>query len=504
MSTRSKFNYNLIAFLMIVFISFAYFGGYVHNTWQTDMYAQSLYPWTSFKNMFWNGARFAQIIYVKICFLFHHNPATAPGLHVSLALLINIIITYTAWDTLSKNLQLSLSEGYFGILLLFIIILTRINVFQTDILQFGYSATVTYLGDFFALTAALLLYKNSSWKMVPLAGLLLIIASSFMQQTIFWFALWSVVFLAISYLNPQASFVHLILDVLKRIVAYSCAGIWQLFCFGIMLNPHGGRGDLTQFDLKTQLFLIYDLLKQLFYDCMGIQPAYFYLTSLIITTILIAFAIKKISTTFTEILKYATITFLLFNGCFLAILIPCFFDSWLAHRTVSGFSALLPFLIFILFLFLYRFNWSGKKVIYIFLGAEIILHLGVNWFSSSELYRQQVAINAIDSRDVLYYYTAIEDYEKETGHTITKLSWGSDSNPSNILPGTISPKSINDRVMETPWGRRDIIPFLFGRRFEIVDMPPEIWVQYFSNKDWNTVSEEQVVCIDDTAYIVWY
>ena len=155
--------------------------------------------------MFLGGARFAQILYVKICFMLNHNPAASPGLHISLALLLNIIILYQVWKTLYKKLDLQSSESVSGILLLLILLLTRVNVFQTDILQFGYSATVTYLGDAFALAAALLLYQKPSWKTVPLSGLLLIVASSFMQQTIFWFALWSVIFLAVEFLKPQDS-----------------------------------------------------------------------------------------------------------------------------------------------------------------------------------------------------------------------------------------------------------------------------------------------------------
>ena len=113
-------------------------------------------------------------------------------------------------------------------------------------------------------------------------------------------------------------------------------------------------------------------------------------------------------------------------------------------------------------------------------------------------------MNAVDSRDILFYYTEIENYEKQTGNTVTKLAWGFDSNPTTILPGTVSPKSINDRVMETPWGRREIMPFLFDRRFEIVEMPPDIWAEYFVDKNWDVLSEEQVVCIGDTAFVVWY
>ena len=48
------------------------------------------------------------------------------------------------------------------------------------------------------------------------------------------------------------------------------------------------------------------------------------------------------------------------------------------------------------------------------------------------------------------------------------------------------------------------MPFLFDRRFEIVEMPPDIWAEYFVDKNWDVLSEEQVVCIGDTAFVVWY
>lgn len=502
--TKHKNTDNLIALIIITTITFCFFGGYIHDTWQTDMYAQSFYTWESFKNMFLSGARFAQIVYVKICFMLNHNPAASPGLHISLALLINIFILYQVWKTLYSKLGLQSSEGVLGILLLFILLLTRVNVFQTDILQFGYSATVTYLGDAFALAAALLLYQKPSWKAVPLSGLLLIISSSFMQQTIFWFALWSVIFLAVEFLKPQDSNSNFFIEVLKRIAAYGCACFWQLFCFTVLLHPQGGRGDLSHFNLKAQLLLIYDLLKQLLYNCMGIQPKYFYFSFLLVTVFVIIFVIGTSRLKLKDFFKYAVRIALLFSGCFLAVLVPCFFDTWLAHRTVSGFSTLLPLLFIILFLIAYRFKLKWSKLVYLYLTVAVIVNLGVNWFYTSELYRQQIVVNAVDSRDVLFYYTEIENYEKQTGNTVTKLAWGFDSNPTNILPGTVSPKSINDRVMETPWGRREIMPFLFDRRFEIVEMPPDIWAEYFVDKDWDVLSEEQVVCIGDTAFVVWY
>lgn len=144
------------------------------------------------------------------------------------------------------------------------------------------------------------------------------------------------------------------------------------------------------------------------------------------------------------------------------------------------------------------------RYVYIILLAVVMLNLSVNWFSSTELYKEQVIVNAIDQADTKFYYSLIKKYELETGVEVTKIARGFDTNPTRVLSGTTSSKSINERAMNTSWGFRDIFPFVTGRRFDVAEFDSAVYDQYFAGKDWDVLSEEQVVCIGDTAYIVYY
>lgn len=134
----------------------------------------------------------------------------------------------------------------------------------------------------------------------------------------------------------------------------------------------------------------------------------------------------------------------------------------------------------------------------------LIFNITANWFYSTKLYKEQVIVKTVNQADTKFYYSRIRKYEIESGTEITKIAKGYDAKPTQVLPGTTSPKSINDRAMETTWGFRDIFPFVTGRRFDVVEFEPAVYEKYFAGKDWDELSEEQVVCIGDTAYIVYY
>lgn len=46
------------------------------------------------------------------------------------------------------------------------------------------------------------------------------------------------------------------------------------------------------------------------------------------------------------------------------------------------------------------------------------------------------------------------------------------------------------------------MPFVSGRRFEVINFEPSIYENYFAEKNWDIISEEQIICIGDMAYIV--
>lgn len=502
MNDNKKKSYSVTMILLIISISLAFFGGYLHDTYQTDTYSMIFYPYRDgYLKMIKDQGRYAQWFYFTPWFLFRKNPAS-PGIQAAIALSVNGCIVFSVWKIMMDRLRLAKYGDAINLLLMLLLISMRINVFETDIIQYGYFATVTFLGDAFALAAAIIIQRRTDRPFLLVSCICLIISTNFMQPSIWWFILYSIIFVYCDYLEGHDAF-SLPKEILRHLTVYLVACFWQLFIFGFIIKPQAGRGDLSQINIKNTLCRISQTLLWLWKDCMGVMPRYFYSIGCLTGLILLVYLCANQSGQKKE-KRHSALIVLSLIGALTAIFTPCIVDEWIPHRTISGYMALLPLIC--LFCVLLLFNTKTNKSKFIFYVISIIAtsNLCVNWYYSTKLYKQQVIVNTIDQENVRFYFSIIEEYEAHTGIAITKLARGFDQNPTYVLPDTMSPKSMNDRAMETSWGFRDIFPFVTGRRFDMVDFDPHVFKEYFEGKDWDTISRDQVVCIGNTAYIVWY
>lgn len=502
MKTQKR-NYNIIVIIIIIVASMAFFGGYLHNTYQTDTYSYVFYPYKDgYLKMIKDQGRYAQWLYFAPWFLFGINPSSMPGVQVAVALVINGAIIFTLWNVLYKQLHMDAYGVEYNLLLVLLVISMRLTVFETDIIQFGYFSVVTFLGDYTALVSAVIISLMKKKCAVIVAAGVLVVAITFMQPSVFWFVPFSVLLMFCHYINDREHF-SLIKEILKRIVVYTAACMWQLLVFGILIQPQGERGDLSKVNVVSSLLRIMDTLKWLLKDCMGVMPPYFYTTLCMIGMIAIAVTLYFIIDKEGRMLD-GVIILLSLLGTVVAVFVPCIMDEWIAHRSISGYMMILPFICIYSFILLPNCRKKAGHSVYWGLIIILILNFTANWFYSTKLYKEQVIVNTVDQADTKFYYSRIRKYEIESGTEITKIAKGYDAKPTQVLPGTTSPKSINDRAMETTWGFRDIFPFVTGRRFDVVEFEPAVYEKYFAGKDWDELSEEQVVCIGDTAYIVYY
>ena len=189
-----KRKYDIVIILVIVMASLAFFGGYLHNTYQTDTYSYVFYPYRDgYLKMIKDQGRYAQWLYFTPWFLFGKNPSTMPGVQVAVALAVNGAIMFTLWKVLYRQLHMDTYSAEYNFLLLFLVISMRLTVFETDIIQYGYFSTVTFLGDYFALISAIIISLVKKKSAVIIAGILLIISITFMQPSVFWFVPFSVI-----------------------------------------------------------------------------------------------------------------------------------------------------------------------------------------------------------------------------------------------------------------------------------------------------------------------
>ncbi len=150
-------------------------------------------------------------------------------------------------------------------------------------------------------------------------------------------------------------------------------------------------------------------------------------------------------------------------------------------------------------------NQTEYNIIIQFTGAIILsVFLLVNWYCTLDIYKGQITTNAVDQREVAFYYSKILEYEAKTNNRIENLAFTYDKSPTWSYPTVKAAKNINARAMANDWAWIPIFRFVTGRTFNKISYPKDIFEEHVLNKDWSILSEEQIYCEGNTAYICWY
>ena len=374
------------------------------------------------------------------------------------------------------------------------------NVFNSDIFQYGYDAAVTFLGDAFAISAAVIVSKKGNYKRYLLACIMSIISVTFRQTCLFWFVIMSVLLYYMDYLAKKEY--SCFREIIKRIGIYLSGGLFSVLCIKVFV-PGSVRGSLDRVDLHATWTNLRGVIKALFFDCLGIMPKYFYTVLLLIMGSLLLFYTLTANWDKNRwgLLLNSSISLI---GIFLATFITAIFDTWLPHRVLVGFITWLPVLIIMSVGGLAKEQSTSRIRRYAISVPIMLFFMFISWYFTMNIFRGQVITNAVDQRDAQFYYEQIREYENLTGCEVKNVAYKRDENYTEVLPGVIAAKSINERAFSTPWAQREIIRLLEGKILRVVPFDDHIYDSWFYGKDWETLSNEQVKCVGDTAYIMLY
>ncbi|WP_302326955.1 glucosyltransferase domain-containing protein [Enterocloster lavalensis] len=499
---RTKKDYYYIVIAITVAAMLAFYGVYALPTFQTDTYAKWFYSQNGYIEQCFSTARYGEALYVWLSFHTSGNPVQHGFTHVAIACFINCVITVYIWHVFAGRLKIYEEEGKETLkaALILGVICLRANVFNSDIFQYGYDAAVTFLGDAFAISAAVIVSKKGNYKRYLLACIMSIISVTFRQTCLFWFVIMSVLLYYMDYLAKKEY--SCFREIIKRIGVYLSGGLFSVLCIKVFV-PGSVRGSLDRVDLHATWTNLRGVIKALFFDCLGIMPKYFYTVLLLIMGSLLLFytLTAKWDKNRWGLLLNSSISLI---GIFLATFITAIFDTWLPHRVLVGFITWLPVLI-IMSVGVLAKEQSTSRIRCFAISVPIMLFfMFISWYFTMNIFRGQVITNAVDQRDAQFYYEQIREYENLTGCEVKNVAYKRDENYTEVLPGVIAAKSINERAFSTPWAQREIIRLLEGKILRVVPFDDHIYDSWFYGKDWETLSNEQVKCVGDTAYIMLY
>lgn len=497
---NNRYDFMLAIFFTLIFM-FSFFGVYVLPTFQTDTYAKWFYSLEAYLNQCFSTTRYAEALYVWLSFHILGNPVQHRLTHVTIACIINCIIALYIWRVLYRRMRLWEKSDGLNVLLILGVICLRANVFYSDIFQYGYDAAVTFLGDGCAIIAAVITSEKKTAKAFIGACLIGIVAMMFRQTSLVWFVIISMLLYFLDYLeNKKYPYV---IELIKRI------GVYVIIGFSIILSvkvfvPDPARGSLEQVNLQLVWESLSITIKRLFKDCLGVLPQYYYSILIIIAggvLLVLIFSVKLPNRRWKSVL----VSGISVAGIFGATFATAIFDTWLPHRVLIGFTSLLPILVILCIGILSNENelkYERKLILVMFM--VIVPYILISWYFTINIFRGQVITNAVDQRNAVFYYNQMIKYEKATGNEIKNVAFKNDEKYTAVFPGVIATKSINERAFSAPWSQREIIRLLRNKILIVVPFDEDVYSTYFLGKNWDELSEEQIKCIDDTAYIMLY
>ena len=302
---------------------------------------------------------------------------------------------------------------------------------------------------------------------------------------------------------------QMFVDELVGILLPISAGAINLFTGGIVLRILASHGvmitsgfEANPIDQEYILKAISEIRTMYLSGLELMIPFGFPLIIAVISTILViaVFVSRRAVNQLLTFLVWKVVTFILTFAIDLAD------GAVLQPRTVLPFCALQAVDLLVALYFVDRARWSEKwKRIAVKVSIALpILYLLVQIFFIQNIISNRMVSNTLDE----LYANAVLDYidreEALTGVQVNKFGWTTDAYAPDYYEEVYYTRSeINSRnYRRVPYSLVEINARDRGRHFTHTPMDPEVYQKYFEGKDWDKfLPEEQVVIIDDTAYL---
>lgn len=138
----------------------------------------------------------------------------------------------------------------------------------------------------------------------------------------------------------------------------------------------------------------------------------------------------------------------------------------------------------------------GKKLV----SCVVVLYVMIQLLSVQDIVNNKYASKAIDETFVRLMYQKVQNYEAETGVTVTKFASANDIDCRDAYEEIgVASYSVNEKILgKATWS---IVQAVTGREFERIPMDQDVYEKYFAGRNWDYLNlDEQLVILDDTAY----
>lgn len=208
---------------------------------------------------------------------------------------------------------------------------------------------------------------------------------------------------------------------------------------------------------------------------------------------------KGVSKKILKILSLAYVSILTVFMTVLPIAMQNTSSIWFVSRSSYTFASILGIIILLTFVLENNIKEKTFKIISIIFIGILLLLLIVQYKNFNKIEVDHYNANNLDKVNSLKIGKMIEEYEKETGENVTKISIYQDTNITYFYKDIFATGDINITGFATDWSDVQMINYYNNKNLEKVENVDSI-KEKFEGKDWNDFSEEQVIFEKDTIH----
>lgn len=249
---------------------------------------------------------------------------------------------------------------------------------------------------------------------------------------------------------------------------------------------------------------VYEQLKRLFIDTFKILPSY-YFGIILLVVIFISVALACFGKN--SMRQIVHIIFIGSASCIFSAA-PMLAGGWPAMRILYPFASIIGSLVINIYVNQFEYTQRFKHKLWKITNAVVMFAVTVlligQYFSFNKVCIDKYKLNLADEIRSDYVGQAISDYQDNTGNIVTKIAFYQDASityppyPDLYCDGDLIVSSFY-----TSWSDISALNYYLGTDYQKIDRE-EKYIEYFSNKDWWRLSQEQLIFDGDTLHLCVY
>ncbi len=477
-------------FYIFAITTLIFFGMYCTIQYAPDTYFVFGQPLSeSMANFFQSGRIVTGLFFYLLMNMLHFGFIKTYVVSYILAIICTIFSLYKLYKLFKKDIKSDIICVIASILII-------INIFSIELFVYIEKGIMmlSVLLCIFAVDALRNFFEGNK-KSIFLSIVYMLIANFCYQGTVAIFVAISLIYV-IKYSKNIKNFI------LNNIVVTLVYGIPAIINFVTVRFIYGNSRVSGKIVLSESISKIYAGIKEMILSNYGLFPKYLFF---IFLTALIIYGIFKIIKSFeatNQKVLYILGIFYILVGTLAFTIAPQLLQStneiWFTARSTYAFTSILGIL---LIYFSSIIKIDNKEAIIILATSCIFLLIQYIYFAMYTI--DNYKVNFEDKEITNQIEELINNYEKETGNVITKISIYNDMNPKYSYDDIKCIKDMNIKAFAHDWSASAIINFYMRRNLVSVPNDDEIKSK-FSEQDWNYFNEEQLIFQGDTLHLCNY